>query len=288
MTVLFAGYMFSGVGGVNSPKQRFEDMINSVQWPSHITRLPKNVSWVGLWRSPDNSHVFKLGENQSLKKADKWRRLLSIIPVLLWWSWKDDDNQIPDSTPPLPPNPKAIPEHSRNYLSLYNAILLLCAGIRILASRTITMAQAHVGQEFLRQYCLRCLDLGIHLVINHHLAMHYEDMIKLFGPIYGWWLFAFERFNGMLEKVNHNGHDGGRMELTLLRNWVQTHLIYKYLISLPADAHDFERKFLDDLIKDEGRQRGSMMTQMAIFRSEASTGTCFSLLRRFDLYMWYA
>jgi hypothetical protein len=137
------------------------------------------------------------------------------------------------------------------------------------------MAQAHIGQEFLRQYCLRCLDLGIHLVINHHLAMHYEDMIKLFGPIYGWWLFAFERFNGMLEKVNHNGHDGGRMELTLLRNWVQTHLIYEYLISLPADAHDFERKFLDDLIKDEGRQRGSMMTQVAILRSEASAGTCF-------------
>jgi hypothetical protein len=42
-TVLFSSYMFSGVGGANSPKQRFEDLINAIKWPSHITRLPKNV-----------------------------------------------------------------------------------------------------------------------------------------------------------------------------------------------------------------------------------------------------
>jgi hypothetical protein len=174
--------------------------------------------------------------------------------------------------PPLPPNPKTVPVHSRNCRDIYSAILLLCAGVRILASRTISMAQARVGQQFLRQYCLRCLDLGIHLVINHHLGMHYETMIKRFGPIYGWWLFAFERFNGMLEKVNHNGHDGGRMEITLLRNWVQAQLIYEYLISLPPDAHNLERKILDSYIKESGNERGGMLTQIAIFRSEASTG----------------
>lgn len=43
MRVLFAGYMISGIGGRESPKQRFEALINSVKWPSHITRLPKNV-----------------------------------------------------------------------------------------------------------------------------------------------------------------------------------------------------------------------------------------------------
>jgi hypothetical protein len=198
---------------------------------------------------------------------------LTITPVLLWFSWKDANDEIPNAAPLLPQNAKTIPVHSRNCLLIYNVVLLLCAGVRILASRSITMAQARIGQEFLRQYCLRCLGLGIHLVISHHLAMHYEDIIKLFGPVYSWWLFAFERFNGMLEKVNHNGHDGGRIELTLLRNWVQTHLIYEYLISLPPDAHDLERKFLDQLIKDEGQKRGSMMTQMAIFRSEASSGT---------------
>ncbi|EPQ59179.1 hypothetical protein GLOTRDRAFT_54945, partial [Gloeophyllum trabeum ATCC 11539] len=107
--VLFAGYMFSAAGGAHSSKQRFEDLVNSVQWPSHVTRLPKN-----------------LGENQSLKKADEWRRLLHITPVLLWWAWKDGADEIPNSEPPLPSNTKSKPTHSRNRRSLYSAILKLC------------------------------------------------------------------------------------------------------------------------------------------------------------------
>lgn len=133
------------------------------------------------------------------------------------------------------------------------------------------MAQARIGQDFLTQYCKRCLVLGIHLVINHHMAMHYYDMIKRFGPVYGWWLFAFERFNGLLEKVKLNGHDGGRMEVTLLRNWVQSHLLYELLLSLPEDAHELERKIINEIITNEGK-RGGMMTQIAILQGEANNG----------------
>jgi hypothetical protein len=101
--------------------------------------------------------------------------------------------------------------------------------------------------------------------------MHFASMIKLFGPVYAWWLFAFERFNGMLEKVNNNGLDGGRIELTLMRNWVQTHLIYEFLLAMPADASNRECRLIDKLIKTEGaKERGAMMTEIAIFRSKAS------------------
>ncbi|EGO03200.1 hypothetical protein SERLA73DRAFT_23695, partial [Serpula lacrymans var. lacrymans S7.3] len=50
------------------------------------------------------------------------------------------------------------------------------------------------------------------LTINHHLSMHYSSIFKHFGPAYGWWLFAFEQFNGKLEWVNLNGHADGEME----------------------------------------------------------------------------
>jgi len=154
---------------------------------------------------------------------------------------------------------------------MYSALLKLCAGVRIIASRAISMAQAHPGQDFFRQYCIALQRLGIHLTINHHLSTHYCKFIKLFGPVYGWWLFAFERFNGMLEKVKHNGHDGGRMELTLMRHWVMTHLLYEYLLALPDDEeHKHERKYIDKIIQQEGREaRGSMMTELAIYRAEA-------------------
>lgn len=75
----------------------------------------------------------------------------------------------------------------------------------------------------------------------------------------------------MLEKVKHNGHDGGRMELTLMRQWVMTHLIYEYLLALPDDCHPLERAFVDNIIHREGStDRGSMMSELATHRFRAT------------------
>ncbi|KAG1774897.1 hypothetical protein EV702DRAFT_1237500 [Suillus placidus] len=213
MRVLFGGYMLS------------------VRWPSHITRLPKN-----------------LGENQSLKKSDEWRRLLTVTPVVLWWSWRDENDEIPDKEPPLPPN-TVQPDFSRNCRSLYQTILLLCTGVCILSSRTISMSQAWIGQSFISHYCLESLQLRIPLTINHHASMHISEMIRKVGPVYAWWLFAFERFNGMLER---------------------THLIYEYLLALPPDTYPFEREQINRIIKVQAQTRGSMMSQIAVYQSEAA------------------
>ncbi|KAL0056601.1 hypothetical protein AAF712_016795 [Marasmius tenuissimus] len=213
----------------------------------------------------------QLGDNQSLAKADEWRRLIGIAPVLLWVTWRQGQDRIPDTEPPLAANKKIKTTCSRKRFSLYSACLLLCVSVRLFATRTISMRQAETAQDFMSQYCCACIRLGISLVVNHHLSEHFSKMIKRFGPLYGWWLFGFERFNGMLEKVNINGKDKGRSELTLLRNWVQTHLIYELLISLPPDAHILERQLVEEIIETEGRERGGMMTQIAMFRSEADT-----------------
>ncbi|EEB92189.1 hypothetical protein MPER_09337, partial [Moniliophthora perniciosa FA553] len=180
--ILFAAHMFYGAGPY-SGRKRFEDAINSIKWPSHITRLPKN-----------------LGENQSLKKADEWRTLLTIAPVVLWLSWRNETNdEIPDTEPPVAPNEVIKTKHSRKRKSLYEVILMLCAGVRILSMRQISMRAE--------------------LSINHHLAMHFGDMFKLYGPVYAWWLFAYERFNGMFEQVKLNGHGGGAIEHPPMRYW---------------------------------------------------------------------
>lgn len=212
-----------------------------------------------------------MGENQSLKKADEWRRLLTVAPIVLWYCWREDDDHIPDTEYPLSGNESVKTTHSRRRKSLYDAILLLCSAVRLLATKTISMHQARAGQEYLSMYCKAMLRLGVDLTPNHHLAMHFEAMIKRLGPVYGWWLFAFERFNGMLEKVKTNGHDGGEAELTMLRQWVQTHLLYELLLALPDDASPYERQMLDSIIKEEtSRQRGSMVQEIARLRREAS------------------
>lgn len=195
-----------------------------------------------------------------------------VTPVVLWFAWKGDDGEIPDSEPPVSANENITTTHSRNRKSLYEVILLLCVGVRKLSTKRISMAQANEGQSYLSHYCQRLLVLGVELTINHHISMHFASMIKLFGPVYSWWLFPFERFNGMLERVNLNGHDGGRMELTMLRYWVQTHLLYERLLDLPEDASPEERALLERLIHTEAsQQRGGMMTQIAILRAEATS-----------------
>jgi len=90
------------------------------------------------------------------------------------------------------PNEKINTTHSRNHKKLYDAVLLLYAGVRLLATRTITLRQAQMGQEFLAHFCRMLVTLRVSLVINHHLSLHFYNMIYLFGPIYAWWLFAFE------------------------------------------------------------------------------------------------
>ncbi|KAF6762530.1 hypothetical protein DFP72DRAFT_987053 [Ephemerocybe angulata] len=219
--ILVGAHMFGGLGGDDSPKMRFEQSLNS-RWPSHITCLLKN-----------------LGHNQSVKKADEWRQLITVAPVILWMTWRDADNSIPDTEPQLAPNKKISTTHTQKQCSLYEVILYLCAAVWMLSMKTISMAQAAVGQQYL-------------LSINHHLAMHFEPMIWLFGPVYAWWLFVYEHFNGMLEKV-------------------QTHLIYELFLSLPEDASPYERELLGCIIKAEGQ--GSMLHNITVFQSEESVNS---------------
>ncbi|KAG1855659.1 hypothetical protein DFJ58DRAFT_841087 [Suillus subalutaceus] len=233
----------------------------------------------------------QLGENQSLKKADKWRRLLTITPVLLWWSWKDENDDIPDAEPPQSPNMQA-PEFSRNCQRIYDAVLLLCAAVHLFTTQSISMSQARIGQSFLSQYCLQLPRAQLHIA----------DMIKAYGPVYSCWLFAFEHFNGMLERVNNNGH--GR--LTLMCHWneipgcgwlkwicLQTWDCTPAVTGLKPEGRGFDsrtnhqgvlvgitlylskkknRNTLHEILKSQAQQRGSMMTDIAVYQSKAAQG----------------
>ena len=40
--------------------------------------------------------------------------------------------------------------------------------------------------------------------INTHLHLHLQEIFKDYGPCYGFWLFSFERYNGILGKYHTN------------------------------------------------------------------------------------
>ncbi|KAG1734770.1 hypothetical protein EDD22DRAFT_852445 [Suillus occidentalis] len=180
MCILFGGYMLSGIRGTNSPKRRFEEIINA------------------------------LGENQSLKKADEWCRLLTVTPVVLWWSWRDENDEIPDKEPPLPPN---------TVFTFFPPALSPWRRLR-------------VGQSFISHYCLESLQLRVPLTINPPCINAYS----------------------------RNDPKG----------WPSTHLIYEYLLALPPDTCPFEREQINRIIKVQAQTQGSMMSQIAVYQSEAA------------------
>ncbi|EGN95381.1 hypothetical protein SERLA73DRAFT_60037 [Serpula lacrymans var. lacrymans S7.3] len=187
--VIVKGYLLNSAGW-----RQFEDAINSVIWPSGIGRLPNN-----------------LGGNHSLQKMYQWRRLCNIFPTILWLCWKDDEDKIKQTPPPVPSQTKSPPKFKCGLQIIYNAALYLSLAGCIFAYQSISSTDIE----------------RVHLTINHHLSMHYAPIFKRFGPAYSWWLFAFERYNGELEQMNLNGHGGGEMEYTLLRDWIEKNRLYE-------------------------------------------------------------
>ncbi|EJF67325.1 hypothetical protein DICSQDRAFT_46259 [Dichomitus squalens LYAD-421 SS1] len=246
--LLIGGYLLDADGWC-----KLQAAVNSIQWPSGIGRLPTN-----------------LGENRGLPKADQWRRWVNIQCTVLWLVWRGEDDKIQRHAPKIPPNAKNKPTFDRDLIKIYRVFLYASLAERILAAKAISHEDVQHGHHFLRWCCKEMVMLGVHLVPNFHYAMHYPQFFRLFGPVYAWWLFAHERFNGALEKVNMNGHADGEMELSLMRNWITKHRLHELISALPADATPEEHALLDRICTEQGAVRGTLRTQIAVFARSSS------------------
>ncbi|XP_066930825.1 uncharacterized protein [Clytia hemisphaerica] len=66
-----------------------------------------------------------------------------------------------------------------------------------------------------------------------HLHCHLVDCIKAYGPVYGFWLFSFERFNGLLERMPRNNKT---IEMQLMRRFDRD--LQAQNIPFPEALHD--------------------------------------------------
>ena len=46
---------------------------------------------------------------------------------------------------------------------------------------------------------------------NMHLSCHHVDCIRDYGPLYSFWCFSFERYNGILGSYHKNNHNIGKL-----------------------------------------------------------------------------
>lgn len=157
---------------------------------------------------------------------------------------------------------------SRDRKEWYLAAIQLAAGLRILHAHSISLTDARNAVEDLSQAARRLLNLGVRLTLNWHLAMHYSTFVSLYGPLSGYGTWAFERNNGLLSNVNHNGKERD-LASTLLRSWIRE-IVLAIVINNPAsDASEAERDLLRRLITSKIPSKGTLMLEEA--RGNAAT-----------------
>lgn len=101
-------------------------------------------------------------------------------------------------------------------LALQNFVYLITAVIYS-TKRSISENDILLVEQNIRDYLRTLVELygPDVLVPNHHLLLHLGDFLRRFGPVHGWWTFAFERYNGILQQINTSNKLGESIVILL-------------------------------------------------------------------------
>ncbi len=70
---------------------------------------------------------------------------------------------------------------------------------RILTKKELTASEIILADALLLQFCRTQRLYGTEVITpNMHLHCHIRSCVEDYGPSHGFWLFAFERYNGIL------------------------------------------------------------------------------------------
>ena len=92
---------------------------------------------------------------------------------------------------------------SSEHMECWRHFVLAC---RLLCKKTLTMNEVKIADSLLVQFCRKTeIIFGKEVITpNMHLCCHLCECILDYGPINHFWLFAFERFNGILGQLPTN------------------------------------------------------------------------------------
>ncbi|KAI0658048.1 hypothetical protein C8Q70DRAFT_1045994 [Cubamyces menziesii] len=145
--------------------------IASVTLPSWLPRPPQNLG----------------SASHGKLKADHWCTACTVNMVItLVRLWSD-------------------PSATQDEKSALSNFLHLVAAADLATRRTMSSERSQRFDAHMLEYVwgLRSL-YRASLVPNHHLSLHLVDCLQLFGPTFAWWAFPFERYNGLLQRLNTN------------------------------------------------------------------------------------
>lgn len=153
--------------------------------------------------------------------------------------------------------------------------------IRFAASHKMSEGRAARYKSYIHRYLQKLQELHPHMRLrpNHHLALHFDSFLRMYGPVHGWWMFPFERVIGILQKTNTNWKVGeciipfpgvfhstspGEMEATMLESFCAAGNI-KLFVSREACPEALRKcaPILDDYTN--GEDRGTLNSDVRDF-----------------------
>ena len=177
-----------------------------------------------------------------------------------------------------------------NYYSLYCLYELLpqnhyecwrhfVLASRLLSKRCITANEVSIADRFLLQFCCRVQNLYGDATItpNMHMHGHLADSVLDFGPTASFWLFSFERYNGILgdQPTNNRSIEVQLMNRFMLDN---SHL---HLINMARESNIV----FDHVVKEHAFSfHSTRYLNDQISRSnQSSSGFHFSLSHKYKI-----
>ncbi|TFY56546.1 hypothetical protein EVJ58_g7577 [Rhodofomes roseus] len=166
------------------------DVIDQLRHDIKTTYLP---SWIE--RPPVNFGSAAHGK----LKADHWRTVCTISMVItLTRIWGN-----------------AASSNAERHL-LKNFVHLVVA-VDLASRRSMDPERARLFDQHMEEYLRTLQELfDQDLVPNNHLSLHLAACLLSFGPVHGWWAYPFERFNGIIQRLNTNNQID-KIPLTYMR-----------------------------------------------------------------------
>lgn len=128
-----------------------------------------------------------------------------------------------------------------DHLKLWQTFVLACEKI---TKPCITITEARCAHNLFVQFCKRFENImGKRFVTpNIHLHCHLLECIEDYGSIYGFWLFSFERFNGLLGSIQNNNHN---IEIQLMRAFISDDVLVNMKHALPEEYSETLKEFIE-------------------------------------------
>jgi hypothetical protein len=136
-----------------------------------------------------------------------------------------------------------------DHLECWRHFVIAC---RLLCQRSLSATDVELADALLLQFCRRVQRMygSDAITPNMHMHCHLKEVLLDYGPVYGFWLFSYERYNGILQ---HQPTSNRCIEIQVMRRFIYDNTAFA--LQPPTEFGDR----LGDLCNLQPRVTGSLL-----------------------------